>query len=82
MFTLKITFMRKTFLISLILILGKATLFAQDTLNNRCWTQEMDTTEFQNQPWYSNNDYIENFLDSIGYPLKGSLCEKKLTLNH
>ncbi len=28
----------------------------------------MDTTEFQQQPWYSNNDYLENFLDSIGYP--------------
>jgi len=28
----------------------------------------MDTTEFQNQPWFRNNDYVEIFLDSIGYP--------------
>lgn len=41
---------------------------AQDTLNDKCWTPEMDTTEFQNQPWYSNNDSLEHFLDSIGYP--------------
>jgi hypothetical protein len=32
----------------------------------------MDTTEFQNQPWFSNNDYLEHFLDSIGYPAAGS----------
>ena len=31
----------------------------------------MDTTEFQNQPWFSNNDYLEIFLDSIGYPAAG-----------
>lgn len=43
----------------------------QDTLTDKCWTPEMDTTEFQNQPWYSNNDYLKNFLDSIGYPHEG-----------
>ncbi|MBS1735677.1 MAG: hypothetical protein JSS98_03640 [Bacteroidetes bacterium] len=45
---------------------------AQDTLNAKCWTAEMDTTEFKNQPWYSNNDYLETFLDSIGYPTAGT----------
>ena len=45
---------------------------AQDTLIGKCWTPEMDTTEFQNQPWFSNNDYLEHFLDSIGYPAAGS----------
>lgn len=44
---------------------------AQDTLNGKCWTPEMDTTEFRNQPWYSNNDYLEHFLDSIWYPANG-----------
>lgn len=32
----------------------------------------MDTAEFQQQPWFSNNDYLERFLDSIGYPPAGS----------
>lgn len=62
--------MKKIF-ISLI-ILSSLHAFAQDTLTSKCWTPEMDTTEFQNQPWFSNNDYLEHFLDSIGYPAAGS----------
>ena len=60
--------MRKIFLIFAFLLSINTGLKAQDTLNGKCWTPEMDTTEFRNQPWYSNNDYLENFLDSIGYP--------------
>jgi hypothetical protein len=62
--------MKKIFVILIILFSLHAT--AQDTLTGKCWTPEMDTTEFQNQPWFSNNDYLEHFLDSIGYPAAGS----------
>ena len=27
----------------------------------------MDTTEFKSLPWFDNNQFLENFLDSIGY---------------
>jgi hypothetical protein len=33
-----------------------------------CWTPDMDTTEFYNLPWFDNNQLLEDFLDSIGYP--------------
>jgi len=33
-----------------------------------CGTPDRDTTEFENLPWFGNNAYLENFLDSIGYP--------------
>ena len=33
-----------------------------------CGTNQPDTTEFDNQPWIGNNNYLESFLDSIGYP--------------
>ena len=36
----------------------------------KCLTPEMDTAEFFQQPWYDNNDFLEQFLDSIGYPLE------------
>jgi hypothetical protein len=28
----------------------------------------MDTTDFYNLPWFDNNQLLEDFLDSIGYP--------------
>lgn len=64
--------MRKILLIIASIVFVSTKLLAQDTLNGKCWTPEMDTTEFQNQPWFSNNDYLERFLDSIGYPPAGS----------
>lgn len=64
--------MRKILLIFASILFVSAKLFAQDTLTGKCWTPEMDTTEFQQQPWFSNNDYLERFLDSIGYPPAGS----------
>ena len=36
-----------------------------DTLD--CNAPEKDTIEAENLPWFRNNDYLENFLDSIGY---------------
>lgn len=43
---------------------------APDTL--LCDVPNRDTTEAKNLPWYGNNDYLENFLDSIGYPSSNS----------
>ena len=42
--------------------------FTYAQTNDKCLTAEMDTTAFENLPWYDNNDYLENYLDSIGYP--------------
>lgn len=39
-----------------------------DTTDRDCLTPDMDTSEYKNLPWFDNNDYLENFLDSIGYP--------------
>ena len=36
-----------------------------------CYTPDIDTTEFQQLPWFDNNQFLENFLDSIGYPPAG-----------
>ena len=64
----------KKFMLILLVLINLQTK-GQDTLNGKCWTPEMDTTEFQNQPWYSNNDYLENFLDSM--PIKYFINQKK-----
>ena len=39
---------------------------AQDSTD--CATPDMDTTDFYNLPWFDNNQLLEDFLDSIGYP--------------
>lgn len=46
--------------------------FAQtpDTLD--CDVPDRDITESESLPWFGNNDYLENFLDSIGYPQSSS----------
>jgi hypothetical protein len=41
-----------------------------DTLG--CDVPDRDTTEFENLPWFSDNQYLENLLDSIGYNITGS----------
>ncbi len=41
---------------------------AQSTDTLLCDYPDRDTTEFENLPWVGNNQYLENFLDSIGYP--------------
>lgn len=40
--------------------------FFSDTVE--CGTPERDSIEFENLPWYDNNQYLEDFLDSLGYP--------------
>ncbi len=37
-----------------------------------CATSERDTTEFFNQPWIGNNQYLSHLLASLGYPLSSS----------
>lgn len=58
------------------LIVGLAVanfLFAQvDTTERDCDTPDIDTTEFQQLPWFDNNQFLNNFLDSIGYPSAGA----------
>lgn len=44
---------------------------AQDS-TFRCSTADMDTTDFKQLAWFDNNQVLEDFLDSIGYPLAGS----------
>jgi hypothetical protein len=46
--------------------------FAQAQGDSTCLTPEMDTSEFQQQPWFDNNNYLETYLDSIGYPTDGA----------
>lgn len=58
-------------ILTILLVLFSLQAIAQDPIDEKCWTPEMDTTEFQNEPWYNNNDYLENFLDTIGYPSSG-----------
>lgn len=57
----------KKIIISCIITLMMQINYAQNTLHN-CGTPEMDTVEFEQLPWFGYNDYLENFLDSIGYP--------------
>lgn len=38
-----------------------------DTTNQQCLTTDMDTTEFKQLPWFDNNQFLDDFLDSIGY---------------
>ena len=36
-----------------------------------CDYSDRDTVEFEHLPWFGNNVYLDNFLDSIGYPNQG-----------
>lgn len=67
----KLLFMRKlslSLLFSLCLLLSNAQ--SIDTLS--CDYPDRDTIDFENLPWVGNNQYLENFLDSIGYSGAGS----------
>jgi hypothetical protein len=64
--------MKQTLLL-LLFITCSMKFYAQDTSTmGKCGTPDMDTTAFKNLPWYDNNDYLEYFLDSIGYPADGN----------
>jgi hypothetical protein len=49
------------------MLLMMATGFGQTTTEPDCGTPERDTLELETLPWFDNNQYLENFLDSIGY---------------
>lgn len=59
----------------ILLILFFTSLFfivkAQDS-TYRCSTPDLDTSEFAQLPWFDNNQVLEDFLDSIGYPSQAS----------
>ena len=39
-----------------------------------CTTPDLDTTEFKQLPWYGNPQYLEDLLDSVGYPNPCPTC--------
>ncbi len=43
--------------------------YAQDT--DDCATPDMDTAEFKQLAWFDDNQVLETYLDSIGYPSSG-----------
>ncbi len=40
-----------------------------------CTTPDMDTTEFKQLPWYGDEQYLNNLLDSVGYPDPCANCQ-------
>jgi hypothetical protein len=61
--------MRK-FLFFLIALSIIKTSIAQDS-TQKCGTQDMDTAEFKQLAWFDDNQVLETYLDSIGYPSSG-----------
>lgn len=62
--------MNLSFLIMGLLCLN-ISIYAQiDTIE--CDYPDRDTTEAALLPWFGNNDYLENLLDSIGYPAQNT----------
>lgn len=45
----------------------------QSTDTIECSTPERDTTDFENLPWWGNNQYLEDLLDSLGYSSSSSI---------
>lgn len=64
--------MKKYILTLLCLLIINFVIAQIDTTDRGCSTPDIDTTEFQQLPWFDNNQFLENFLDSIGYPAAGS----------
>lgn len=59
--------MKKYFLALFLLLIANIS-FAQTSDTLSCDAPDRDTTELESLPWFGNNDYLENLLDSIGYP--------------
>ncbi|HWR33462.1 MAG TPA: T9SS type A sorting domain-containing protein [Chitinophagaceae bacterium] len=57
----------KKLLILVTLITFSNNLFSQASDTLECDAPDMDSTEAEALPWFGNNDYLEHFLDSIGY---------------
>jgi hypothetical protein len=55
--------------IALLCIVNLSNAQVPDTLD--CPHPDRDSVEAAGLPWYGNNDYLENLLDSIGYPPSG-----------
>jgi len=61
----------KKYFSTILLLLSVHVVFSQvDTVD--CDYPDRDTIEAENLPWFGNNEYLEFFLDSIGYPSAGS----------
>lgn len=60
--------MNKLFFTFLVFLCFSITTNAQAPDTLLCDYPDRDTAEAELLPWFGNNDYLENFLDSIGYP--------------
>lgn len=61
----------KQLIFTLLFALAIKASFAQTPDTLTCDAPDRDTTTIEDVPWFGNNDYLENFLDSIGYPASG-----------
>jgi len=43
-------------------------IYSSAMATSKCGTPPLDSIAFEKLPYYDNNDYLEYFLDSIGYP--------------
>lgn len=59
--------MRKKSILSLLWLLFTTIIYAQNIDDIDCDVPDRDSAEFEELPWVGNNDYLESFLDSIGY---------------
>jgi hypothetical protein len=55
-------------LISIFLIMILSTVSAKAQNDTLLCDAKADTNYLKTLPWYGNNIYLQNFLDSIGYP--------------
>jgi len=51
------------------LSLSSLVVSAQTQNFQSCGTEDLDTAVFKRLPWFGNDEYIDNFIDSMGYPL-------------
>ena len=47
-----------------------------------CTTPDLDTTEFKQLPWYGNPQYLEDLLDSVGYPDPCPTCRVEVGVRY
>ena len=47
-----------------------------------CTTPDMDTAEFKQLPWYGDEQYLNNLLDSVGYPSPCPTCRVEVGVRY
>ena len=61
----------KSRIILIFFLLTSCIAFGQTQNFEDCDAEDLDTAAFKRLPWFDNNQYIDDFIDSIGYPLTG-----------